>query len=114
MDVWKDSMKFCEQIYELTNRGQLSEDYGLRDQLRRSAISIPSNLAEGFERDNDNEFVQFLRVAKGSAGELRTQLDLANRIGYLSEEISGNLFNRIENISKQIYGLMEYIREKES
>ena len=114
MDVWQDSMKFCEEIYELSEEEDFSEDYGLTNQIRKSALSIPSNIAEGFERDSDTEFARFLRIAKGSAGELRTQVDLACRIGYLSERTARKLLEEIEDISKQIYGLIQYLGDQES
>ena len=113
MDVWQDSMNFCETIYDLSEKERFSDDYDLKKQIRRSAISIPSNIAEGFERDSDTEFARFLRIAKGSAGELRTQVALAHRIGYLSETTTKKLLEKIENISKQIYGLIQYLGERE-
>lgn len=113
MDVWQDSMKLCEKIYEVSKQNGFSGGYGLRDQIRRSSLSIPSNIAEGFERDNDNEFVRFLKIAKGSAGELRTQLNLAKRVGSISESTANNLFENVEEISKQIYGLIEYIANED-
>jgi four helix bundle protein len=114
MDVWKDSMSVCETIYDISGKSTLSEDYGLKDQIRRSALSIPSNIAEGFERDSDKEFVRYLKIAKGSAGELRTQLILTKRIGHLTNDVAEKLLKEIENISKQIYGLIQYIKNQES
>lgn len=114
LEVWKKSMELSTNIYEITSRGNFSEDYGLRDQIRRSVVSIASNVAEGFEREGDQEFIRFLSIAKGSAGEVRTQLILANKIGYLSDEITQRLTNNIREISKLIVGLINYLKKSES
>lgn len=73
LEVWKDAMLLCESTYKLTNEKSFSVDFALKDQIRRSAISVPSNISEGFERDAKNQFIYFLVIAKGSCGELRTQ-----------------------------------------
>ncbi|MEP6646977.1 MAG: four helix bundle protein, partial [Saprospiraceae bacterium] len=73
--IWKESMQLCFDIYAVLKP---CRDYGLKDQIQRSAVSIPSNIAEGFERQTDKEFIRFLFIAKGSCGELRTQLYIAN------------------------------------
>ncbi len=105
-------MDFCDKMYELTDSGDLAENYGLRDQIRRSALSIPSNIAEGFERKTDQEFIRFLTIVKGSAGELRTQLRLARRAGYLVEGKTDTLLQKIQDVSKQINGF-KYLRKEE-
>ncbi|MBM4037083.1 MAG: four helix bundle protein, partial [Planctomycetes bacterium] len=74
MDAWKKARELTRAIYQLTSAGGFSRDFGLRDQIRRAAVSVMSNIAEGFERGGDKEFHQFLAVAKGSCGELRCQL----------------------------------------
>jgi len=83
--VWQRSKELAVTIYNLSSSGPLSRDFGLRDQIRRAAVSIPSNIAEGDERDTNKDSVRFLYIAKGSLAELRTQLEIARDIGSLSK-----------------------------
>ena len=83
LEVWQLSMSLCTEIYALTNTELFSRDFGLKDQIRRSAVSIPSNISEGFERDSKNQFLYFLAISKGSCGELRTQLTIAYNFNYI-------------------------------
>ena len=89
-----------------------SKQFSLRDQILKSGLSIPSNIAEGFERGNDKEFSNFLRYAKGSAGETRTQLIFAKKIGLIDEEICICIINKIIIVSKQIQALRNSIDRK--
>ena len=109
--VWQKGMKIVRQIYLITRDGRLSKDFGLRDQLRGAALSIPSNIAEGFERASRKEYLNFLNIAKGSAGEVRSLLRVAVEIGYLEEpqyyelkemilELSRYLSNQIKSLKK--------------
>ena len=81
--VWKKSMVLAEEIYKVTRQGEFVKDWGLRNQIQRAVVSIPSNIAEGFERSSTQELRHYLNIAKGSAGEVRTQLTLARSLGYL-------------------------------
>ena len=81
--AWQKARKLTSEIYKVTNRGLFSRDFGLKDQIRRAAVSSMSNLAEGFERGRPGEFHQFLSIAKGSCAELRTQLYVALDVGYI-------------------------------
>lgn len=83
LEVWKAGMELCSSVYALTNSELFSKDFGLKDQIRRSSISVPSNISEGFERDSKKQFLYFLVIAKGSCGELRTQLKIASNLNYL-------------------------------
>ena len=74
LEIWKEARGLTQAIYRLTRDSRFSKDFGLRDQIQRAAISIMSNIAEGFERGGNQEFIQFLYVAKGSCGEVRSQL----------------------------------------
>ena len=105
--VWQRSKDLAVQIYKTSSSGPLSKDYGLRDQLRRAAISVPSNLAEGDERDTDREAVRFFYIAKGSVAELRTQLQIGFEIGYLERDIFENLDNECLQISRMIGALIK-------
>jgi four helix bundle protein len=109
--VWKQSIKFAEDIYRLTNQGIFSKDYGLKDQIRRSSVSISSNIAEGFERNNNKEFIRFLTIAKGSAGEARSQLFLSKQIRYTTENEYELLENQISDINSSIGGLISYLKQ---
>ncbi|MFA5112016.1 MAG: four helix bundle protein [Desulfobaccales bacterium] len=81
--VWQEGMEVVKQVYLIRKEGELGRDFALRDQLRRAAISIPTNIAEGFERASRKEYVNFLNFAKGSTGEVRSLLNVAAELGYL-------------------------------
>ena len=110
LDVWKISMELCTEIYNLTNSELFSKDFALKDQIRRSAISIPSNISEGYERDGINQFLYFLAISKGSCGELRTQLQIAYNLNYLSSIDYNNLNEKCLSTSKQLSGFIKYLR----
>jgi four helix bundle protein len=88
--VWQKSRDLAFEIYRVTRQGEFSRDFGLRAQIQRAAVSVMSNIAEGFERYSRTEFKHFLSIARGSAAEVRSQLHLANKLDYISfEEFSG-------------------------
>ncbi|MEP7322941.1 MAG: four helix bundle protein [Saprospiraceae bacterium] len=109
--IWKESMKLSVEIYKLFKS---CKDFGFKDQIQRSAISVPSNIAEGFERQTDKEFVQYLYIAKGSSGELRTQIYLAIELGYIENELGLNLIEATKKISGMIYRLIQTRKNKPS
>lgn len=110
IEVWKKAVELCEKVYLLSENSSLNKDFGLRDQIRRSAISIPSNIAEGFERESNNQFIYFLTIAKGSCGELRTQLFLAMKINHINEIKHNELREDCLNISKQLSNFIKYLK----
>ena len=110
MDVWKKSMDLCNKIYIVTNEKKFSNDFALRDQVRKSAISIPSNIAEGFERESNNQFIYFLLIAKASAGELRTQIYIAYNCNYIDNIKKNELIDNLIEISKLLGGFIAYLR----
>lgn len=110
LDVWKASMDLCTEIYKQTNTDLFSKDFGLKDQIRRASISVPSNIAEGYERDGKNQFLYFLAIAKGSCGEVRTQLRIAYNLNYLNESEFEILNAKCENTSKQLSGFIKYLK----
>jgi len=114
LEVWKVSMDLCADIYKLTNTELFSKDFGLKDQIRRSAISVPSNISEGYERDSKNQFVYFLVIAKGSCGELRTQLRIAKALNYLSEKEYFAINDKCISVSKQLAGFINYLKNHKS
>lgn len=109
IDAWKAGMELVNEIYQVSGRGAFAKDFALRDQLRKAAVSIPSNIAEGFERNCRGEFIQFLRYAKGSAGEVRSQLYHARDQGYIDEDTFHSLQSEAEDISRQVQGLIRYL-----
>src|SRR5438034_6231992 len=113
IESWKRARKLANEIYNVTAVGRFTRDFGLRDQIRRASISILSNIAEGFERGGDKEFLQFLAVAKGSCGEVRAQLYIAVDQGYLSQDLFERLFDKLNEIGRLISGLMKYLSESD-
>ena len=102
LDVWKRSCRLAARIYEVLRE---SRDYGLRDQMTRAAVSVPSNIAEGHERGTTKEFIRFLNIAKGSAAELRTQLYIAKRIGTIASEPAAEMIEECREIGAMLQGL---------
>jgi len=109
LEVWKRARVLANLIYNISTAGSFAKDYGLRDQMQRAAVSILSNIAEGFEGYTQLLFIQFLARAKGSAGELRAQLYLALDRGYISEEQFREASSQTEICSKQIARLIQYL-----
>ena len=105
--VWQRSKDLAVCIYKISLRGALSRDFGLRDQLRRAAVSIASNLAEGDERDTDKDSVRFFYFAKGSLAELRTQIQIAFEIGYIEQETFHKIDDECRQIGKMIGALIK-------
>ncbi len=97
----------------MSEQGKLKQDYGLKDQIRGAAMSISDNIAEGFEYDNNKDFIRFLRYSKGSAGEVRSKLYVLRKIEFISETSYGEIYQRLLLISKQISGLIKYLKEYE-
>lgn len=104
--AWQRSKALAVCIYRLTEHGKWMRDYGLRDQIRRAAVSVPSNIAEGDERDGDVDSARFFRIAKGSLAEVRTQLEIAAEIGYLPDEEFQSLDDECEQISRILAALI--------
>ena len=108
---WMKARTLTKQIYTATLTGAFAKDFGLRDQIRRAAVSILSNIAEGFERGGDKEFLRFLAIAKGSAGELRAQLYVALDQKYLSQNQFESLSQEAIEISQLISGFIRYLKK---
>ena len=113
MQIWQKSRQLAKQIFELSNSGNFAKDFRLRDQINGSAGSIMDNIAEGFERDGRKEFLQFLSIAKGSAGEIRSQLYRLRDRNYIDDKEFDSLKADTIEISKQISGLMAYLRRSD-
>ena len=108
--VWRDSRELTREIFSLGRKKTLIREYSLRNQMERSAVSIMANISEGYERDGDKEFVQYLSQAKGSAGELRSHLYVALDMNFIDPAELDPLKKRVVSISKQISGLIRYIK----
>ena len=110
LKVWQRSLEFVTVIYTLTNNFPQSEKFGLTNQIRRSAVSIPSNIAEGSARNHDKEFIQFLYIALSSASELDTQIRISVNLEFLNKEKSKELLEELDSISKMIQGLIRFVK----
>jgi four helix bundle protein len=111
LEIWKRSMKLVEEIYNLTRTFPKDEIYGLTSQLRRSAVSIPSNIAEGFARFHNKEYRQFLYLSLGSCAELITQLIIASRLQYAPAKTIDTTIDETEQISKMTMSLIKRLSE---
>ena len=112
LEVWKKSIDWVERIYLASKTFPQEERFGLTSQLRRAAVSIPSNIAEGAARSGTGEFLQFLSVASGSLAEAETQVMIANRLGMLEKSEMDSLLSQAEEISKMLGGLKRSLQSK--
>lgn len=110
LEIWQKARELTQLIYNITSIGGFVNDYGLKDQIRRSSVSIISNISEGFERDGNKEFIQFLSCAKGSCGELRAQLYVALDQQYIDDDVFENISDKALIISRMISKLMKYMQ----
>src|SRR5438445_4003547 len=108
--VWQKAIEFVSQVYIVTSHGELKRDFGLRDQMRRAAVSIPTNIAEGFERASRKEYLLFLNIAKGSAGETRSLFRVALEVGYFSKETHDNLRDGVLTLSRYLFNQINSIK----
>ena len=110
LKVWQDSRAFVKSIYELTSSNNFAKDYGLKDQIQRASVSIMNNIAEGFERNNNKEFVIFLKYSKGSAGEIRSMLYVALDLDYISKSTFEEYYENVIKIITQISNFIKYLK----
>ncbi len=110
LDVWQLSMDLVTEVYRLTEKFPAAEQYGLTAQLRRAAVSIASNIAEGAARSTKREFANFLHIAQGSMSELDTQIEIALRLGYVTADALPQLLERMQRIDKMLTGLIKSLR----
>jgi four helix bundle protein len=111
IEAWQKARELTREIYMVSDTGPFSKDFGLRDQIRRASVSIMSNVAEGFERSGIGEFGQFLAMAKGSAGEVRSQLYVALDRRYITQKTFDRLFALANETGRMIGGLLNYLRK---
>jgi len=110
LEVWKEARRLTNRIYRMTQDAKFSKDFGLRDQIQRAMVSVMSNIAEGFERGGNQEFIQFLYIAKGSCGEVRSQLYVALDRGYIAQEEFSELLKSFKRLSVMISNLVDYLK----
>ena len=113
LDIWKNARELCKLVYAITSAEPFNKDYRFRDQIRASSGSIMDNIAEGFEREGNKEFLQFLSIAKGSCGETRSQSYRAYDFRYITEDVLNDLIEKTTNLSKQISNFMTYLRKSD-
>jgi four helix bundle protein len=110
LEIWKEARRLTQEIYQLTRDSKFSRDFGLSSQIKRAAISIMSNIAEGFERGGNPEFIQFLYVAKGSCGEVRSQVYVALDQKYIDQKAADSLLTVLKRLSVMIKHLIDHLK----
>lgn len=110
LEIWKKARELTRKIYSITKSGAFSKDYGLRDQIGRASVSVMSNISEGYERGGNQELIQFLSIAKGSSGEVRSQLYIALDQEYVDKKESKYLIDEFRKLSIMINNFMEYLK----
>jgi len=111
LKVWNLSREMAVEIYKITSKNNFKKDFGLSNQIQRAGVSILSNIAEGFERETNKEFIRFLYIAKGSVGEVRAQLYLALDLNYIDEPTFNGLFEKTMKISGMLSSFIKYLQE---
>ena len=112
LKVWQSAMQLTERVYRITDGFPARETYGLTSQVRRAAVSVPSNIAEGHARDSTKEYLRFLSVAQGSLAELETQIELSKRLGFATEMDTMDVLNNSAEIGRMLAGLQKSLTEK--
>ena len=112
LEAWKQSMDLVVEIYNKTKKFPKEEIFGLSQQMRRSAVSVPSNIAEGCSRKGKLETVQFLYMATASLSELETQIIISNKVGYISDVLTKEIITKIDELKRILVGLIKSIKAK--
>jgi four helix bundle protein len=112
LDVWRKAIDFVVDVYKITEEFPKEEKFGLTSQVRRTAVSVVANIAEGAGRKSTKEFINFLSIAQGSASEVETELLISLRLNYLTEEDYQRLFNSLDEIGKMLSGHSNHLRAK--
>jgi four helix bundle protein len=110
LEIWKEARRLTGEIYRLTKGEKFAKDFGLSNQIQRASVSIMSNIAEGFERGGNQEFVQHLYIAKGSCGEVRSQLYVALDQNYIGQKVADNLLIMLKRLSVMIKHLIDHLK----
>ena len=107
LKIWQVSIELVKKVYVISSKLPKEEMYGLKSQMRRSAVSIPSNVAEGFRRQHNNEFKQFLYISLGSCAELETQTIIAEELGYIGKDQTSKLFEDLDHVCRMTSNLIK-------
>ena len=110
IQAWQKARELVRSIYEITSRGDFAKDYSLKDQIRRASVSVMSNIAEGFSRQTDKEFTQFLHIALGSVAEAQSQLYIAQDLRYISKEDFNKIYKLGSETARLITGFIKYLK----
>jgi four helix bundle protein len=110
IEAWKKARELVRTIYDLSSNGNFAKDYSLKDQIRRGCVSVMSNIAEGYARQTDKEFVQFLYIALGSVAEVQSQLYIAQDLNYLSGEQFDEVYKLSSEVARLITGFTKYLQ----
>lgn len=113
IQAWQKARQLIVKIYKLTSQGDWSKDFGFKDQIRRAAVSIACNIAEGYAKETKADFKRYLSIARGSASEVKTQLYIALDLNYLNEKDFKVIYKEIDEVSAMITGLMNYLYKSE-
>lgn len=113
MEIWQKATEIAIEIYKISEEGKLKTDWGMKDQIRRAAMSISDNISEGFEYDNNKDFIKFLRYSKGSSGELRNKLYVLYKVEFIEEKFYTDMRSRLLELSRNIGGFIKYLRQFE-
>jgi four helix bundle protein len=105
--VWQEAKGLAVEIYRITQTAKFSKDYGLREQVQRAAVSVASNIAEGYEKNSNKDFVRNLLIAKGSLAELRTQLEIGLEIGYIDRKVFDNIEDQCKKVTAMVVKLIK-------
>lgn len=112
IEVWQLARALVKEIYRITSDVEMNKNYSLKDQIQRAALSIMNNISEGFERHSDREFANFLNIAKGSAGEVRSMLFVLLDLHYIDNNTFNDVYLQTTTISKSLSGFIKYLKNK--
>ena len=110
IQAWQKARELVKSVYRITSRGGFAKDYSLKDQIRRASVSIISNIAEGFARQTNKEFSQFLHIALGSVAEVQSQLYVAQDLNYVSKEEFGRIYELSSEVARLVTGFIKYLQ----
>lgn len=108
--AWQKARELCKEVYKMTTKEAFKRDYGLVDQIRRASVSVMANIAEGYDRRGDKEFVRFLNISKGSLAEVKSHFYVAFDLNYINDKEKEKLFGLMDEIGKLISGLIKYLK----
>ena len=114
LDIWKIAISIAVEVYLLCDTDPLKSDWGMKDQIRRAACSMSDNIAEGFEYNNNPDFIRFLNYAKGSSGEFRNKLTILNRAGKIDDIVFNSIYSKSIEFSSKTKSLIDYLKKFES